>query len=142
MYPSIVANRWIGLRLELIAGLVIFFAAIFAVIARDTGISAEVVGLSITYALQMTLALTFLVRVFVNLETYIVANERIDEYSKEKTEADWITKPMVSVILLFDHKLALVSHSSVAIDDMYIYLIAIGAMCMTTKSRRSDIYVR
>lgn len=60
-YPSIVANRWLGVRLEIVGALVIFFAALFAVLARDT-ISGGSVGLSISYALQITIVLSFLVR--------------------------------------------------------------------------------
>lgn len=63
-YPSIVANRWLGVRLEIVGALVIFFAALFAVLARDSdnGISGGSVGLSISYALQITMVLSFLVR--------------------------------------------------------------------------------
>ncbi|KAG4074217.1 hypothetical protein HA402_015520 [Bradysia odoriphaga] len=90
-YPSIVANRWLGVRLELIGGLVIFFAALFAVLSRDT-ISGGEVGLSISYALQITLVLSLLVRMTAEVETNIVANERMEEYSNEKKEAEWVTK--------------------------------------------------
>lgn len=61
-YPTIVANRWLGVRLEIVGALVIFFAALFAVLARDSGISGGAVGLSISYALQITMVLSFLVR--------------------------------------------------------------------------------
>lgn len=90
-----VANRWIGVRLELIGGLVILSAAVFAVLARGE-ISGELVGLSITYALQITGVLSFLVRLTAEVETHIVANERMEEYSNETTEAEWVTKRVVS----------------------------------------------
>lgn len=96
-YPGIIANRWLSVRLEFIGGLVIFFAALFAVLGRET-ISGEIVGLSITYALQITMILSWLVRFTAEVETNIVANERMEEYSQETTEAEWVTKPMVRKI--------------------------------------------
>lgn len=94
-YPSIIANRWLSVRLEFIGGLIIFFAALFAVLGRDT-ISGEIVGLSITYALQITSILSWLVRFTAEVESNIVANERMEEYSQEKMEAEWVTKKMVN----------------------------------------------
>lgn len=53
-YPSIIANRWLAIRLEMVGNLIIFFAALFAVLGRDT-INAGLVGLSISYALQVSI---------------------------------------------------------------------------------------
>jgi len=53
--------RWLQLRLETLGNVVILFAAIFAVLARDT-LEPGLVGLSISYALQITMALNMLVR--------------------------------------------------------------------------------
>lgn len=100
-YPGIVAARWLGVRLEMVGGLVIFFAALFAVLGREAGLGGEAVGLSISYALNMTLILSMLVRFTAEVETNIVANERIEEYSNVKTEAEWITKAVVSRNLKF-----------------------------------------
>jgi len=47
------------------------------------------VGLSVSYALQVTQTLNWLVRMTSELETNIVAVERLDEYSILDTEADW-----------------------------------------------------
>lgn len=44
------------MRLELVGNLVILFAALFAVISRDS-IDSGLVGLSITYALQVRFSL-------------------------------------------------------------------------------------
>lgn len=51
-YPSIIANRWLAVRLEMVGNLIIFFAALFAVLGRDT-MNPGLVGLSISYALQV-----------------------------------------------------------------------------------------
>ena len=50
----IVSFRWLSLRLEFIGNCLIFFAALFAVISRDS-IGGGLVGLSVTYVLQVNL---------------------------------------------------------------------------------------
>ncbi|XP_058061275.1 multidrug resistance-associated protein 1-like [Anopheles bellator] len=87
-YPTILANRWLGVRLELIGSLVILFAALFAILARDS-IGQATVGLSISYALQISNVLSFLVRMTAEVETNIVAIERLEEYTVLQREADW-----------------------------------------------------
>ena len=44
--------RWLGFRLEVLGGLVVVIAALFAVLERSN-ISGSLVGLSISYALQV-----------------------------------------------------------------------------------------
>ncbi len=44
--------RWLGFRLEFVGSAVVLAAAIFAVAGRDT-LSGGLVGLSISYALQV-----------------------------------------------------------------------------------------
>ncbi|XP_023935367.1 multidrug resistance-associated protein 1 isoform X2 [Bicyclus anynana] len=87
-YPSCIANRWLAVRLEMMGNLIIFFAALFCVLGRDT-ISAGLVGLSVSYALQITQTLNWLVRMTSEVETNIVAVERIKEYAETKQEAAW-----------------------------------------------------
>ena len=50
-------HRWLGVRLEFVGNVVVFFAALFAVIERNSGggsLDAGLTGLSITYALQVS----------------------------------------------------------------------------------------
>ncbi|EFN62768.1 Multidrug resistance-associated protein 1 [Camponotus floridanus] len=87
-YPSIIANRWLAVRLEMVGNLIIFFAALFAVLGRNT-MSSGLVGLSVSYALQITQTLNWLVRMTSDVETNIVAVERIKEYGETEQEAPW-----------------------------------------------------
>ncbi|XP_077999979.1 multidrug resistance-associated protein 1-like [Glandiceps talaboti] len=85
-YPNVCSHRWVGLRLQFFGDLVIFFAALFAVYSRDT-LSAGIVGLCLSYAMQITGTLGGLVHITSELETNTVSVERVKEYSEEKTEA-------------------------------------------------------
>ncbi|XP_049426792.1 multidrug resistance-associated protein 1 isoform X3 [Epinephelus fuscoguttatus] len=91
-YPSIIANRWLAVRLEFVGNCIVSFAALFAVIAREN-LSPGIMGLSISYALQLTASLTWLVRMSSDVETNIVAVEKVKEYSDTEKEAEWKHEP-------------------------------------------------
>ncbi|KAF2879992.1 hypothetical protein ILUMI_26180, partial [Ignelater luminosus] len=86
-YPSIIATRWLAVRLEMIGNLVILFASLFAVLGKDQ--DPGLVGLSIAYALQVTISLNLLVQFSSDIETNIVSVERIKEYGEISHEAPW-----------------------------------------------------
>jgi len=88
-FASIASNRWLGFRLEFVGACIVFAAAMFAVVGRTSGISGGLVGLSISYALQVTSSLNWMVRMTTDLETNIVSVERVKEYSETPTEGDW-----------------------------------------------------
>ena len=88
-FPSVSANRWLAVRLEFIGAFIILAAAGFAIIAVGTGsgLSAGMVGLSMSYALQITQSLNWIVRQTVEVETNIVSVERVLEYARLPSEA-------------------------------------------------------
>ncbi|XP_033840127.1 ATP-binding cassette sub-family C member 3 isoform X3 [Periophthalmus magnuspinnatus] len=87
-YPGIVSNRWLGVRIEFIGNCIVLFAALFAVTGKEN-LSPGLVGLSVSYALQVTMSLNWMVRMTSDLENNIVAVERVKEYSETQTEAPW-----------------------------------------------------
>ncbi|XP_048869139.1 ATP-binding cassette sub-family C member 3 isoform X2 [Brienomyrus brachyistius] len=87
-YPGIVANRWLGIRIEFIGNCIVLFAALFAVVDRNS-LEPGLVGFSVSYALQVTMSLNWMVRMSSDLESNIVAVERVKEYAETETEAPW-----------------------------------------------------
>ncbi|XP_077205501.1 ATP-binding cassette sub-family C member 2 isoform X2 [Paroedura picta] len=92
VYSWIISNRWLAVRLEFVGNLVVFFSALLAVFSKDSGsLTSGIVGLSISSALNVTQTLNWLVRMTSELETNIVAVERVHEYSQVASEAPWVT---------------------------------------------------
>ncbi|NXT76063.1 MRP2 protein, partial [Zapornia atra] len=85
VYSWIISNRWLAIRLEFVGSLVVFFSALLAVISKGT-LEGGIVGLSVSSALNVTQTLNWLVRSSSELETNIVAVERVHEYTKVKNE--------------------------------------------------------
>ncbi|KAI1335138.1 P-loop containing nucleoside triphosphate hydrolase protein [Xylariaceae sp. FL0016] len=88
-FPSISANRWLAVRLEFLGAVIILAAAGFAIISvtNHSGLSAGMVGLAMSYALQITTSLNWIVRQTVEVETNIVSVERVLEYARLPSEA-------------------------------------------------------
>jgi ABC-type multidrug transport system fused ATPase/permease subunit len=88
-FPSINANRWLAVRLEFIGSFIILAAASFAIIyvTAGSGLTAGMVGLAMSYALQITQSLNWIVRQTVEVETNIVSVERVLEYARLPSEA-------------------------------------------------------
>lgn len=80
--------RWLAIRLESIANTLALATAVFAVLMRGR-LTAGIVGLAITYSMQITQSLNWLVRMASDVETNIVSVERIDEYTQLQPEAPW-----------------------------------------------------
>ncbi|QRG38744.1 hypothetical protein FDK38_003162 [Candidozyma auris] len=87
-HPSVNANRWLAVRLEFLGSVIILASSGLAILTlKSSGISAGMVGLSVSYALQITQSLNWIVRMTVEVETNIVSVERVLEYSELTPEA-------------------------------------------------------
>ncbi|KAG2378904.1 hypothetical protein C9374_008052 [Naegleria lovaniensis] len=75
-------NRWLGVRIQVVAQVVIFSTAAFSILARHVTpyVSPAFLALSITYSLQLTEHFTQMVRLFVDLESSMTSVERILHY--------------------------------------------------------------
>jgi len=81
-YPSVAANRWLAIRLELIGNALIGAAALFCAVTQP---SAGLVGVALSTVMSVTQGLNWLVRMKAQLEQDIVSVERIDQYSNDTT---------------------------------------------------------
>lgn len=87
-YPSVSANRWLAVRLEFIGSVIILFASGLSIATIGSGhVTPGTIGLAMSYALQITQSLNWIVRMTVEVETNIVSVERIMEYSQLPSEA-------------------------------------------------------
>ena len=90
------ANCWLAVRLEFAGTLIATFAALFAVLGRDTKkygpldttavenreAFARLAGLSISFALSVSQSLNWSVRMASDLESQMVSVERVKAFSK------------------------------------------------------------
>lgn len=76
--------RWLSVRLETLGALAAFSAAVLAIEARG---AASQMGLTLSYALQITSLTSMTVRLASVAENAFNAVERMAEYSKLKEEA-------------------------------------------------------
>lgn len=95
-YTIVAANRWLGTRIETLGACVVGSAA-FAAVASHQSTHLGFTGLAVTYALAITGAMNWAIRMFSQLESNMSSVERVGYYSNlaaerwEGTEAqaDW-----------------------------------------------------
>lgn len=87
-FPSVSANRWLAVRLEFLGSIIILCASGLSIATIGSGhVTAGTIGLAMSYALQITQSLNWIVRMTVEVETNIVSVERIMEYCHLPSEA-------------------------------------------------------
>uniref|UniRef100_A0A8D2PN58 ABC-type glutathione-S-conjugate transporter n=1 Tax=Zosterops lateralis melanops TaxID=1220523 RepID=A0A8D2PN58_ZOSLA len=86
MLPS--SCRWLATNLEFLGNGIVLFAALFAALGR-TQLSPGTAGFSLSYALQITGVLNWMVRSWTEVENNIVSVERVREYQRTPKEAPW-----------------------------------------------------
>eukprot|EP00741_Cyanophora_paradoxa_P011330 tig00020554_g10943.t1 len=82
-----VANRWLGLRLDLLGATALFLVSLLCVSGRETGINPGTAGLVISYSMNVTQVLSWCVRMSTELEAKMNSVERVVEYSEIPSEA-------------------------------------------------------
>uniref|UniRef100_A0A8B9CS09 ABC-type glutathione-S-conjugate transporter n=1 Tax=Anser brachyrhynchus TaxID=132585 RepID=A0A8B9CS09_9AVES len=87
-FAGAVADRWLATNLEFLGNGIVLFAALFATVGRKH-LSPGTAGFSISYALQITGVLNWMVRSWTEIENNIVSVERVREYSRTPKEAPW-----------------------------------------------------
>ncbi|XP_053400725.1 multidrug resistance-associated protein 1-like isoform X1 [Mercenaria mercenaria] len=87
MFASICSAKWNAICLESLGNLLILSTSIFAFTAD--GLNGAQIGLSITYALQVTLSLLRGAQLLGELEMRVISIERVKEYTELSSEAPW-----------------------------------------------------
>lgn len=96
-------NRWMGFRLNMVGAL--FAAIVAALIVSIRGIDASLAGFALSFALNLSEAVIWMLRQYSNVELDSNATERIVEYSKitlesqsgESPPAAWPTRGELEV---------------------------------------------
>uniref|UniRef100_A0A670Y9S5 ABC-type glutathione-S-conjugate transporter n=1 Tax=Pseudonaja textilis TaxID=8673 RepID=A0A670Y9S5_PSETE len=87
-FPSVVADRWLATNIEILGNTIVLFAALLAVVYK-AHLSPGMVGFSISWALQITGVLNWMVRASAELDNHIMSVERVRDYSQTPKEAPW-----------------------------------------------------
>ena len=108
------AERWLAVRLETIGATITGFAAVFSVQVVVSGGAttrgnddnfASLAGLSLTYAISLTLLLNWCVRTFAQMEAGMNACERVLYYTEDiPHEAPSTSKALEDYALSLDHQ--------------------------------------
>lgn len=84
-YTIVAANRWLGTRIETLGACVVGSAA-FAAVASHQSTHLGFTGLAVTYALAITGAMNWAIRMFSQLESNMSSVERVGFYSNLEAE--------------------------------------------------------
>ncbi|TPX40109.1 hypothetical protein SeLEV6574_g06782 [Synchytrium endobioticum] len=79
-YMTICAQYWLNIRLNMLGNLILFFAGLFAVLDRYR-VAAAIIGLSLSYAQQITQTLSWCVQQASQVEIQMNSVERVHYYS-------------------------------------------------------------
>ncbi|KAH8929539.1 hypothetical protein BT69DRAFT_1307047 [Atractiella rhizophila] len=94
-FASVSCNRWLSVRLEFLGSCIILMAAVSLVYALERShgaLDAGLVGIVMSYALNTTQSLNWIVRSATEVETNIVSVERMQEYVELKPEAPLVVE--------------------------------------------------
>ncbi|KAK3807501.1 MAG: multidrug resistance-associated protein 1 [Linnemannia gamsii] len=90
-------NRWVDIRLQWLSAFIILSIALFGVFGRHT-VDVGVLGLSMSFAMGITDCVMYLCREFSEWQSYLIAIERVQEYTEKHTEAPEMTSKAVPAL--------------------------------------------
>jgi len=86
-YMTIIDQRWLGIRLDIVGDILIFVVAILVVTSRFS-VSPSIAGLVLAYCVQVVAMMGWMVRQFAEVENNMNATERVHHYATAiETEA-------------------------------------------------------
>jgi ABC-type multidrug transport system fused ATPase/permease subunit len=94
-WMEVVMFRWISMRMEALASLIVFCSAAFIVYFRDS-VNPAVAALSITYALTISDTFNSMISVSQSAESGLISFQRIHDYTKLPIESDNFTETVPS----------------------------------------------
>lgn len=98
--PRHVINRWLSLRLEIVGSAILLAVTLLIVIYRKNFETIPgLIGLLVTYSMYTTDNLNWMTRLSAEMQTEIVAVERIQEYTDNQQENEWERKQKRDPIL-------------------------------------------
>lgn len=83
------SNEWLGFRLELLGSIILCISAMFLIILPSSIIKPENVGLSLSYGMSLNSVMFFVIYVSCLLENKMVSVERIKQFTRIPSEAEW-----------------------------------------------------
>ncbi|GAA5837596.1 hypothetical protein JCM11251_002021 [Rhodosporidiobolus azoricus] len=86
-------NRWLSMRFSLLSAIVVALTGYVLIAAPVGKVDAALAGFTLTFSLNISNDLLFLVRRFTQLELAMVGVERVREYAEIKQEAPEIIEP-------------------------------------------------
>ncbi|XP_076093490.1 ATP-binding cassette sub-family C member 3-like isoform X1 [Mytilus galloprovincialis] len=89
-YAANVGMGWVGIFIESLGNLILLAVAMFGIMATD--INGGDIGLALTYAVQIIIAMNIVVRGVSEMQMNVVSIERCEEYTHLPPEADWIQR--------------------------------------------------
>ncbi|XP_076093492.1 ATP-binding cassette sub-family C member 3-like isoform X1 [Mytilus galloprovincialis] len=89
-YAANTGMGWIGIFIESLGNLILLAVALFGIISTD--VNGGDIGLALTYAFQIIIAMNIVVRGVSEMQMNVVSIERCEEYMHLPPEADWIQR--------------------------------------------------
>ncbi|KAM0050639.1 putative ABC-type xenobiotic transporter [Helianthus debilis subsp. tardiflorus] len=86
------SNEWLGFRLEFLGSLFLCVSTLFMIILPSSIVKPENVGLSLSYGLSLNAALFYAIYTSCLVENKMVSVERIKQFCKIPSEAEWVKK--------------------------------------------------